>query len=64
MKTLTYSERLKMEKLFLAWCDKQFVDENVKIAKRPTAFLSYMLIREWLNVEKISEDLKKEIVNE
>ena len=63
MKTLTYSERLKIEKLFLKWCDTQFVD-GVKLAKRPTTLVSYMLIREWLNVEKISEELKKEIVDE
>lgn len=52
MQMLSFSERLKIEEMFFAWCDEH------KAQKRPTALLAYMLINGWLNEEKIKQDLK------
>lgn len=52
MQILSFTERLKIEEMFFAWCDEH------KAQKRPTALLAYMLSNGWLNEEKIKQDLK------
>ena len=55
MEILTFSERERIEKQFLAWCE----EHNAQ--KRPTALIAYMLTNDWLNVAKVKEDLRGEM---
>lgn len=49
-----FSQRLKIEKLFDAWCEEKH------ILRVPQSMVAYMQIRGWLNEDKIMEDLKEE----
>ena len=54
MHFIYFGMRMKIEELFLEWCDKNW------IAKTPHSMVVFMLEKGWLNEEKIYNDLKNE----
>ena len=55
MTFIHFGMRMKIEKLFLEWCE-----EN-QIAKLPNSMIVFMLEKDWLNKKKIVEDLAEQI---
>lgn len=53
MMLLLFSYRMKIERLFLEWCEENGV-KNV-----PNSLVAFMHLKGWLNVEKIIGDLSK-----
>lgn len=51
---LFYSHRVQIEKLFAKWCMENGV------AYLPNSLVAYMELKNWLNTDKILEDLKSE----
>lgn len=50
---VNFSERLKIAQLFIEWCKENKVRESFD------SLVAFMQINEWLNEDKICEDLKK-----
>lgn len=51
---LFFFQRLKIEELFLEWC------KEYGAAQRPISFVAFMMIKGWLNIDKILKDLEAE----
>ena len=49
---VSFSERLKIAQLFIEWCKENKVRESFD------SLVAFMQINEWLNENKICEDLK------
>lgn len=51
---ILFSERMVIEKQFIAWCKENGVEE------KPCSLVAFMQGKGWLNEEKIAWDLEKE----
>lgn len=51
---ILFSERMAIEKQFIAWCKENGV------AEKPCSLVGFMQAKGWLNEEKIALDLIKE----